>query len=424
MMEILFFVYDILFCFLYILYLPIGFLRGKLNFYSILAKFGLVGRIELKSCIWIQAVSVGEVILAANIINELKNIYGYPIVLSTTTIAGYKAAKQRYGSSVILIYFPYDISLVIESFITRLSPRLFIALETEMWPNLFYCLKKRHIPLGIINGRISDKAYGKYNLVKFFTAFTLSRLNFIGAQNEEYRKRFISLGADENKVSVTGNIKFENVVCDEERLDKIREQYVPLLKSSYKLILLAASTHDPEEHMILDIYKDIAKNYRNVTLLIAPRQVSRVSEIERIVKHYDFIPQRITTATSFLATSDKVYILDTIGELIYFYAISDVCFVGGSMANHGGHNILEPMYFGKATCFGPHMHNFLDVEKAAMESEAAVRVHNAEELKRAIIQFIASGALRAQIGHRCTKIFSQGKSFLAQNMELIRNCLK
>jgi len=424
MKAFFYFIYDLIFFLIFVLYLPVYFLRGKIRFFSLCQRLGFWGGSRPGSCAVIHAVSVGEVILAGKLIAAVKEKYNLKVVLSVTTLTGYRTALLRYAQTADVVFAPLDLSWVVKRFVRTFNPKIFIALETEIWPNLFRWLRKGNVPVVILNGRISDRAYLRYQGIKFITREAFMNCNFVGAQNDEYKKRFVALGCPDVKVSVTGNLKLDTVSYDQKRLEEMTAGFNHLLKGKEKLLFLAASTHEPEEKIILDAYTEILKTQRNVTLLIAPRHIERVREIEKLVENFGFVPRRLKDKQSFLTSSEKVYILDTVGELIYFYAMCDFCFVGGSIINHGGHNIFEPVYFFKPTCFGPHMQNFKDTQRLVLGKEAAMQAHDAIDLKHILIQMATSPNIRQRLSNNCRQVFSGEKSSLDKCLDIISANIK
>ncbi|HIE36233.1 MAG TPA: hypothetical protein EYP89_03235 [Candidatus Omnitrophica bacterium] len=420
MRDFLFIIYDIIFILGLFLYFPIYFLRKKINFYAIKAKLGFLSLVKNKNCLWIQVVSVGEVNLIARLVSEWRKIKRIPIVISTTTLTGYQIARDKYSLFCEIIYFPFDLSFVLKKVIKKIKPKIFVAVETEIWPNLFYQLKKRNIPIVIINGRISQKSFLRYKLIKPITKSVLRNCDYIGVQNSFYKKRFISLGAEKEKIFISGNMKFESIQVDKERLKEIEEKF-SFLKE--KLLFVAGSTHYPEEEIIVEIYKNIADAKENINLLVAPRHIQRVPNIEKIILSYGFTPVRISKLTKVVGEK-SIFLLDTIGQLLYFYSFCDFCFVGGSLTKFGGHNILEPIYFGKPTCFGPFMDNFKDVEKVVLDKGAAIKVKNKEELQKVILVLIKDKILREKLRARCKEVFEEERKSLKINLEIISRCIK
>ncbi|MFH1505313.1 MAG: glycosyltransferase N-terminal domain-containing protein [Candidatus Omnitrophota bacterium] len=424
----LYLIYNFIFLLGLIIYLPIYFWRGKIDFSALKQKLGFIPQIEGGQAIWIQAVSVGEVILVEDLVKEVKEIYNCPIVISTTTLTGNKIAREKYLSLAKVIFFPLDMSFILRRVLKKIRPKIFIAVETEIWPNLFKFLSKKNVPIVMINARISDKAFSRYKIIKFFMKRILNKCNYIGVQNQTYKERFVFLGAKENKVIVSGNMKLGGVVVDTQSFARDRAKYLPILKKENSLLLIAASTHSPEESIIIKIYSDIIKVSDKVTLLIAPRHPNRAGEIEKIVKSNGFNPIKMSKVDLSYGLVSKgmakrVYIADTIGQLMFFYSISDICFVGKSLVCYGGQNILEPVYFSKPTVFGPNMSNFAEIERVVLEKKAGIRVKNEQELKEVLLKLVQDEPLRDSLSKRCPEVFEKGKQSLESNLGLIFKCL-
>jgi 3-deoxy-D-manno-octulosonic-acid transferase len=419
-MNILFIIYDIVFILGLTLYLPIYFYRKKITFSALLEKFGFIPRINnKKKSIWIQVVSVGEANLIQALIKRLNATLDYNIIISTTTVTGNKVAKRKYSHLAKIIFFPFDISCILGKVIKIINPKIFIAVETEIWPNLFYRLKRKGIPIVIINGRISNKAFEKYKKIKPILKHVLNKCNYVGVQNKAYMQKFISLGCSQDKITVSGNMKFENIEIDEKHLLEVKDKFTPLLKSENRLLIVGGSTHSPEEEILLKIYKDLCDSGEKLSLLLAPRHIDRVASIEKIVKDLEFTPVRISTLKNYSHGGRNVFLLDTIGELLYFYSLCDICFMGGSLMKHGGQNILEPIYFLKPTVFGPYMDNFPDIEEVALAKGAGIKVEDPEKLKEVILRLTKDQPLRSNLRCKCSKIFEEERKGLEKNLQII-----
>ena len=418
-----FLIYDFIFCFGLAVYLPSHFWRKKITVQALGEKLGFINFGEEDKSIWIQVVSVGEANLVGNLIKRLKQVYNCPIVISTTTLTGNRVVREKYSHLAKIVFFPFDLSFTLEKVLKIIRPKIFIAVETEIWPNLFYRLAKKNIPIVIINGRISDKAFKRYRLIKPFIKSILRKCDFIGVQNELYKERFVFLGAGSKKIIVSGNMKFESIFVDEKNLREKKEKYNPILKKGGNQLLIAASTHEPEEEIIVSIYKSIFKKPGAVTLLIAPRHPERTPQIEKIIRLAGFNPVRMSKINEYIENKRNIFISDTVGELLYFYSIADICFVGGSVSKNGGHNILEPVYFCKPTLFGPNMNNFSDVAEIVLEKGAGIMVRNPEELGNIVLGLISDTALKNNLGNRCREVFEGEKKSLENNLEIILKCL-
>lgn len=421
-MNFLFLIYDIVFILGFIIHLPFSARRKKINLKALKQKLGFIPRMEGRS-IWIQAVSVGEVNLIEGLVKRLKEIFDYPLVISTTTLTGNKVARKKYANLAKVFFFPLDVSFILKKVLRLINPRIFIAVETEIWPNLFFYLARKNIPIVIINGRISRRAFRRYRLIKPVLKKVLSKCNYIGVQNNSYRQKFLHLEMLDEKIVVSGNMKFESISIDENSFLKVKEKYLPILKKEGSLLIIAASTHMPEEEIILNVYQELKKTEREIRLLIAPRHPERIPLIEKIVADFGFYPVRLSKIAPNFKEENVVFLLDTMGELLYFYALSDICFVGGSLIKHGGHNILEPIYFLKPTVFGPYMENFADIVEITLTRGAGIKVRSARELKEIILRLIRDEALRNNLRSKCLGVFEEEKKAYEKNLEIILKCL-
>ncbi len=414
--NFLFFFYDLFFMLGFLFYLPFYFLRAKINLDSLKERLGGSLPFYQKS-IWIHAVSVGEVNLIEPVLRRLKGVLDYPLVISTTTITGNQVARQKYAKIAHITYFPLDLSFILKKFLRLIRPQIFIAAETELWPNLIRCLKEKNIPFLIINGRVSQQAYNRYKLIRPLMKKILPACRHIGAQSQKDRERFLSLGALPDQVSVSGNLKFNISGPDSEKITSLKEKYIPLLKPGSRLLFVAASTHHPEEKIILDIYHQISKN-KELTLLIAPRHPHRAPSLKKMAAARGFNSALVSEAVFSRESQKDVFILDTVGDLFYFYSFSDFCFVGGSFSGSGGHNILEPMYFLKPVIFGPSMENFFDIAETALNHSAAIQVDTPAKLKQAIESLLESPQKRLVFSRACVDVFRKAGG-LEQSIKII-----
>ena len=412
--------YNCAFIILGLWYIPLYIIKKKFSLGVFLEKLFIATGLKRKESIWFQAVSVGEVLAVKTLLHKIKEKFDYRIVVSTTTITGKKVADNIFGAWAEVIFFPFDITFVLRRAINIINPKLFVAVETEIWPNLFFLLKKRDVPIVILNGRISDKAYFRYKKIKFITKKVLSVCSYIGAQNDYYRKRFISIGAAPDKVHISGNIKFSSFDIKEDELSSFREKYINILKGEQNHLFIAASTHNPEERIVLGIFKELVLSFK-INLLIVPRHPERAKEVEKDAASHGFSPVMVSTLgrKHVENSSGNVFILDTVGDLFYFYSLCDVCFVGGSLIDYGGHNILEPIYFRKPTVFGPYMNNFKEIEEVVLENEAAVKVKDRDELKFYIEKILLDDSFRKKLSGSALNVFKRQRQILEDNIEII-----
>jgi len=428
-MKILLLLYDCLFIFGFIVYLPVYIWRKKTTLAALGQKIGLLKSITSREVIWIQVVSVGEANVIENLIRKIKQDYDIPILISTTTLTGNKIATKKYSDYAQVVFFPLDISIIVWHFIRIFRPKIFIAVETEIWPNLFTQLKAKGIPIVIINGRISDGAFKRYKLIRRLVKIIINKCDYIAVQNQMYKERFCCLGADKKKIVVSGNMKFESITINRQISEKVKQRYWPVLKPDKGLLLIAGCTHPGEEDILLDVYRDLLDSSVDLRFLIAPRHPERAASIEKLILAKDFEPFSISripdcNPQELKENKKAVFVLDTIGELLYFYALCDISFVGGSLSCDGGHNILEPIYLEKPTIFGPHMDNFLDVEEVVLEKGAGIKVSDNQQLRQTLMRLLEDQALRTNLSNRCRAVFQQERESLDKNLKIVLQSLK
>jgi len=430
-MSAVFILYDILFVIAIFLFLPRYIAKKKFRLRAVLEKlFFIPSHLREKlektnGAIWIQAVSVGEVLLLKNFIKRLNVLLDADIVISTTTLTGFRVARKNYQNQATVIFFPFDISGVVKRALRLIRPKVFIAIETELWPNLFYRLHQNKVPILILNGRISDGAFRRYGKVRFFIKGILGFCRAIGVQNEFYRKRFLALGAEDAKITITGNMKFASVEVSDDEVIAFKKKYRHRLKQEHDILLIAASTHNSEEFTLLKAYKKLLVKYPRLKLILAPRHTERVPAVAKLIESEGLRPIRISElGDNFHQDSNEVFLLDTMGELIYFYSLCDIAFVGGSLIPHGGQNILEPAYFKKPIVFGPHMNNFQEIRDTFIHNRAAVEVANGQELEEILLRLIEDEEFSRTISLNAFRLLEEGKNYLEQDVELLLQCLK
>ncbi len=371
---------------------------------------------NLKPKIWFHAVSVGEVIAVSSLIKKLSQ--EYEILLSTITDTGQKVAAQRFKDcSVTIIYLPFDIPSVIERTIKNFNPKALILTETELWPNLIWIASK-DFPVILINGRLSDKSFSGYKKLKFFMKTIIGKLTLICVQNESYRDRFIRLGADMEKLHVTGNLKFD---IELEKINFEWENAIP------KPVILAGSTHYPEEELILEVF---LKLKLKGTLLLAPRHPERFEEVRILIeKKISNIKRKIyffklSEFSSKLKDDYDAYIIliDKIGILGSLYRICDIAIIGGSFIPHGGQNPLEPAYWTKPIICGPHMNNFPFIEEFAKEK--ACLIIDKASLPETIKKLISDSEFSHNLGKKAYEILKRNSGAAEKTLKLLNNLIK
>ncbi len=417
----MFIVYDLIFLLFTVIYLPVYLFKRKFHkgFFTRLG-FGLPQDLVLNRPIWIHAVSLGEAIAVRGLIEKIRESYPEKrLVISTVTPTGNKIARDIAKGVDLVTYLPLDFSCIVKKVINRINPCLFIIAETEIWPNLISRLHKNNIPVAIINARISDKSFKGYTAAKFLVRQILIKVNLFCAQTEQDAKRLISLGASQDKVKITGNLKFDNAkyTVSQEDFMGLKDK---LGLSKRDKLLVAGSTHEGEEEIVLGSYKELLQDFPDLKLLLAPRHPERANDIEKLAIKNEFIPMRISRLTSESVKPQTIFILDTVGQLMNYYALGDIIFVGGSLIKKGGHNILEPASLGKPVIFGPYMFNFRDIFELFINAKACILIKGKEELTAAIKDLLMSPEKIEELGKKGLNIIKQNKGAVSRTLEYIK----
>lgn len=391
--------------------------RGFLLRLGILPK-GLI----LDRPVWIHAVSVGEAMAVRGLIEELRKVYPKKqFIISTVTPTGNKIARTIGKEGDFITYLPLDFSFIVQNVIDKINPSLFILAETEIWPNLIRCLSKKNIPIITVNGRISDGSFKGYLMIKFLVKPILKKIRLFCVQTERDAQRLECLGVTAQQIKITGNMKFDIAGLKADFPDY--KQALGLRRAQDKL-LVAGSTHPGEEEIILKVYRDLSGEFPDLRLLIAPRHPERAGYVERVAGKYNFNPVRISNLDAQAQINPRtVFILDTVGQLISFYAIADIVFVGGSLIKKGGQNILEPGALGKPVLFGPHMSNFRDIAQLFLNQKAAVMVHNPQELKTGIKYLLDNPDKAGELGEAAREVILENQGATLRNIQYIKEIM-
>jgi len=420
----MFIIYDLIFLIIAVIYLPIYLFRRKFH-RGFFLRFGILPKdLKLEQPIWVHAVSVGEAMAVRGLVGELKKAYPEKkFFISTVTSTGNKIAESMARGSDFVTYLPLDFSFIVKGVINKIKPSLLILAETEIWPNLISYLARLNIPIVIVNGRISDSSFRGYLSIKFLLKPILNKINSFCVQTQRDAQRLIRLGVSQDKIEITGNMKFDFKDCTDLKKDYTDYKRKLSLGADEKL-LVAGSTHSGEEGIILNIYKKLLDEFSYLKLLLAPRHPERAKEVEKMVLKNGFRPLRISQLSGqkgIRAFGHSVFILDTIGQLMHYYAIADIVFVGGSLVKKGGHNILEPASLGKPILFGPHMFNFRDIAELFLKNQAAILVHNPEELKEKIKDLLINAEKTRKFSQRALELILENRGATQRDLKLIRN---
>lgn len=358
-----------------------------------------------RKVLWVQAASVGETMVAARLLQEIKKVFpDQAIVFTGNTITGHATAKRIIGANVDLIgYFPFDHPWIVKRFLTRLRPDYLVLIETEIWPNVLYYSKRRGVKITIVNGRL-NKSYQRLKKYGFYES-ALKTIDYIGAQTERDRERFIKLGAEPAKVEVTGNIKFDFIdpVIPETEINNL---FDALSVTKNTPILVAASTHQGEEEVLIAALKAIKRVVPETLMVLAPRYPDQANEIVKLLSGSNFKYVRRTEQAKGKKPSEKpdLLLLDTFGELGLAYSIASLAFIGGSLVPVGGHNLLEASIKEKIVLYGPYMHNFQESKELIEKAGTGFIVNNGAELAERFIYFHKNPEIRDSLGKRAKQV--------------------
>lgn len=369
--------------------------------------------------IWVHAVSVGEVLAISTLVSHLRNQYPeYRIVISTTTITGQKLARKKFGIENVF-YFPLDFQFAIRPYLDLLRPSLLVIAETEFWPNFLRLAHSGGARLAVVNARISDRSWPGYRRFRFVFRRILQRIDVFLTQTQEDADRLASIGAPADRIHVTGNLKFDVPVPPSPAI-------VSSLRASFQdsesgPVIVAGSTLDGEESLILRAFENILVSYPKAVLLLAPRHPERFDEVSQLLEQLG-IRQWRRSLWSGESLPGRVLLVDTIGELAALYSLADVAFVGGSLVPRGGHNIIEPAQHGVPIVVGNHTENFRDIV-ALFQGGEALRVVGPAELPLVLIELLDSESERIALGRRAYETFQSQSGATKRTMEALSRLL-
>lgn len=412
-------IYDFLYFIAVVFYLPVFLLRRKFH-RGMFCRLGVLPKgLTLNRPIWIHAVSLGEAVLIKGLLEELR--LAFPdkrFIISTVTPTGNRIARVLAREGDLVTYLPLDLGFIVGAFVKRVNPSLFIVAETEIWPNLLNSLHKKHIPIIAVNARISDNSFKGYYGIKFLIKPILNKVNLFCTQTEHDARRLAHLGVEKSRLRVTGNMKFD-----------LKPQELKFKPSGLRLkfeeqLWVCGSTHPGEEEIILAVYKELLEYFSDLRLLLAPRHPERSSQVARLAQELGFKAIKTSSGEQSAEDSKAVYILDSVGELLSFYSIAHIVFVGGSLVNKGGHNILEPAALGKPIIFGAHMSNFRDIAQLFLKNKAALKVQNKEELKNKVRLLLGDPSVIRQLGQAAQDLIKNNQGATQRNLDCILSFLK
>ena len=430
----LWFIYNILFAVGFLLMLPRFFVRmrrrgGYARCFG--HRFGLYEP-ELRrklaadpKPVWIHAVSVGELFVAFRFMEGYRARHpGARFVLSTTTSTGFGISEKQMREPDLLIYFPVDFPSISRRVLDLIRPKLLILVECELWPNLIRLAKSRGTPIVLINGRISEHSYRGYSKLHLFTRPLLKQVDLLCAQSESDSKRLLALGAEPGKVHVIGSAKYDLTPTDGDGEAKARPALEAAGIRPDHLILLGGSTWAGEESALLDIYRELKPRFAKLVLVLVPRHAERREEVLREIAARDLsVIQRTAQQDGAPSVTNPpdVLLVDTTGELRSFYACATVIFVGKSLTQHGGQNLIEPAMCAKSIVVGPNMENFQSVMNDFLAADAVIQVPDSTGLQSAVEKLLADPQSRAAYGQRAAGLVREKAGAIARTLELVEN---
>ena len=352
-------------------------------------------RMRLDGAIWVHAVSVGEVLAARPLVDALRAKYpDRPLLVTTITPTGSERVRANWGDRVHHVYLPYDLHGMVRRFLDHARPALAVIVETEIWLNLYLECGRSGIPMAMVNARLSARSLRGYLPLRRLSSLALRAVRLVAAQSDTDARRLQRIGADPERVVVTGNLKYDLRVPDDvpERAEQWRDAW-----GAGRPVWIAASTHPPEEDAVLAMHRRVLARFPDALLLWAPRNPDRFGAVAAAARDAGL---RVRTRRGHVLASPEtqVMVLDTIGELVGFFGAADVAFVGGSLCEVGGHNVLEPAALGVPSIVGPHTFNFADVTRRLLDAGALVQVPDADAAATALIDLLADTPRRLAMG--------------------------
>ncbi len=376
---------------------------------------------RLEKSIWVHAVSVGETIAALPLIKLLLLEFPeLPLVVTNMTPTGAARVRDVFKDRVRQVYIPYDIPSAVNRFLQRVNPQIAIVMETELWPNLFIECRKNALPIVVLNARLSNKSAFGYSRIANLTRDILYSIHTLAAQTPADAERFIQLGLSPEKITVTGNLKFD-LELPADLLDKSAALQNSLGKD--RLIWIAASTHQGEEEIVLASHRLILKKYPDALLILVPRHPDRFATVAGLANQQGFNVARRSSGDN-CSPQTQIYLGDTMGELLLLYSVAQVAFVGGSFVQVGGHNMLEPAALHKPIISGPVLFNFVEISEMLVEAQGMVVVQNAQELADEVERLFTDKKYSDLMGEKAYQVVAANRGALQRQMALIEAVLR
>lgn len=370
----------------------------------------------------IHAVSMGEVNAASAMVQELRQRYpDEPLCLTTLTPTGSTRIRELFGDGAFHVYAPLDLPGSVRRFLSRVRPRLLIIMETEIWPNLYHQAAASEIPILIANARISQRSINSYRRLRGLTGAALANVSRFAAQSQQDAERLIEIGAAAERVTVTGNMKFDIRMAPSlaEQGEAMRVTW-----GTQRLVLVAGSTHEGDEKPLLEAFRRLLPSFPEAMLIVVPRHPERFARATQLARQAGLRVALRSQGINFPAGT-QCLVVDAMGELLQFYAASDVAFVGGTLDTTGGHNVLEPAALAKPVLVGPHTANIADITRQLLEADAALqlRVADAAALEEALRHLFKAPELRDRMGRAGFALVQNGQGAVGRTLGMIGTLL-
>lgn len=383
-------------------------------------RFGFIPYDRKAGGILVHTASVGEFNAAKPLIKALLDTYSdLPLTVTTLTPTGSERVKRELGDKVIHSYIPLDLPGAVSRFLNRLQPRLIIVMETEIWPNLYLQAENMRIPVLMANARLSPRSASRFKYLAGFAKAVLQSVDWIGAQGSADAERFTGVGADPRKTAVTGNLKFDLSIPASliEKGLALRSRW-----NSARPVLIAGSTHEADELVVLPAFAALLEALPQALLILVPRHPERFGRSAQLARANGLRTELRSTGEA-CSEQAQCFVIDSLGELMTYYACSDLAFVGGSMGEQGGHNALEPAALGIPILLGPNMDNAREIADQLIHSNAARCVNDQQQLRLAAEKILTDGVLRDSMGQAGMALIESNKGALDLTLSAIKRLL-
>jgi len=430
-------VYSLLLTVGFLLFLPrfaIDLFRSRKYITGLAQRLGRTPKLASTTAplIWLHCVSVGETEAARPLFRALRErLPAHRLVVSTTTVTGQAVARNAFGKEATAIfYFPIDWSWTVRRVLKALNPSAILIMETELWPNLLRECGQRSIPVVLVNGRISPTSFRRYRMIRGFMRMVLGDLRFAFMQSDDDAQRLIELGLDPARITSVGNMKFDSAPLPATENDVTSELRRRFAFNSDQQVIVAASTHSPEETVAIESFKAVRESNHRTRLLIVPRHPERFDEVAKLIEDSGFEWSRRSAPPSPSDKTSTIVLLDSIGELRATFQFANIAFIGGSLIPHGGQNVLEPAAQGVCVITGAHTHNFAAITRDLLAEDALIQLPKLSiaeapaALARVINELLRDEARRKAIGQRAQNVCAQNRGATRQTVNMIINLLE